>query len=150
MGYDADKKRLRGRKEKEDGVLGLFKGAFLGLGVFLVAFLVFWIGVSIIAYSCNDPNSVMSVFAFCAVYIASLIGGFSSAKINRGAGVVCGALCGVMMTFVLLLLSVLLRNSYSSGYSGGAALLLRSAVVLVSVVGGILGCYERPRRRRRR
>ena len=150
MGYTERKKKKRSLGYEGGGMLTIFKSSFVGLGISLGVGLVLWFAAAIVAYSCNDPDGILSALAFCAVYITSLVGGFVSSKVKGEGGLICGVLNGVMLVFVLLLVSVIFDESYSSGYRAIWAFLLRGAVVLMSALGGLIGAYKRPKRRQRR
>lgn len=150
MGYADNKKKRRALAESDSGAVRLLKSSLIGCAVSIATAIVLWIVATVVAYSCNDPDSVISAFAFCAIYAAAVVGGFVSAKINGGGGLVCGAVSGVMITFLLLLVAVFMRNVYSSGYGALTSLLLRAFVVLASILGGLFGTYKRTKRRSRR
>ena len=147
MGYRDTNKKKRRDKESDDGIFGIFKTSLIGAGISITAGLVFWIAATVAAYAQSDPDAVMPIFGFCAIYSSALCGGIASGKIGQEQGIVCGALSGVILSFILLFVSVFAKNAYSSGYSIVTSLLLRSAVVAVSCVGGMIGKHKKQKRR---
>jgi putative membrane protein (TIGR04086 family) len=148
MGYNSIKKKKRSVNEGTDGVLGMLTSSFFGTCASVAAAIVLWILATFFAYSCDDPNSFITIFAFFSVYLASAAGGFVAAKINGKSGTMCGGIAGIMFVFILLLVSLFLKGSYSSEYGVISAMLLRGAAVFSSVIGGLLGGYKRTKRRR--
>ena len=147
MGYGETKKKKRRVKESDEGIVSILKASFVGACVSLGSAIALWIGATAVAYAQSDPDAVMPILALCAVYAASFFGGFASSKLWREQGIVCALLSGMMLSFVLLFVSVFAKNAYSSGYGVVEALLLRAAVVGVSVFGGLVGRYKRQKRR---
>ena len=147
MGYADNKKRKRKDKGNDEGIRAVLKGAFVGLCVSLAAAVALWLVATLVAYSQSDPDSVMPLLAFLAIYIASFCGGIASSVSYRDMGVVCALLSGAMFFVVLLFVSIFAQDHYSSGYNIVTALLLRAASVGVFVVGGVAGRYKRQKKR---
>lgn len=147
MGYGETKKKKRKDRENDDGIFGMLRAVFIGVGVSVGAALVLWIGATALAYAQSDPDAIMPILAFCAIYAAAFLGGIAAGKIDRDRGLICGALCGVIITFLLLFVSIFAKSVYSSGYNFFGALLLRAAVVVVCSLGGMVGSHKRQKKR---
>ncbi len=145
MGQNGIKKKNRTANE---GVSGFLVSSFFGVCASSVAAIILWFAASLAAYSCDDPNSLIPILSLVAVYLASAVGGFVSAKVNGKSGALVGAVSGIMFVLILLLISVFLRGSYSSQSGALTALVLRGASILASAFGGLVGSYKKPKRRR--
>lgn len=149
MGYISNKKRKR-RPEKESGASSVIRSALFGIFASLCAFVVLWLVASFVAYSCKDPDAVVTVIALCALYISATVGGFVAAKTYGEGGIAASGICGIAFTFLLLFASFAFGGEYSSGHGAVTSVLLRALVALFALVGGFLGRYKRKRRRPRR
>ncbi len=94
------------------------------------------------AISIKDmPQSLVEPLAVFAIALGGFCGGFFSARIARGKGLLLGICCGTILFCVLALFGV--------GREGlGMAGLIRLIVILLcSGAGGVLGVNIRSRRR---
>lgn len=145
MGHNGIKKK---NKTANESVSGFLVSSFWGACASVAAAIILWFAASLAAYSCDDPNSLIPILSLVAVYLASAVGGFVSAKMNGKSGALGGAVSGIMFIFILLLVSVFLRGSFSSGNGALTALVLRGAALVASTFGGLVGSYKKPKRRR--
>ena len=149
MGYNDNKKRKR-RTEKENGATSVVKSSLWGILASLGAFVVLWLAASFVAYSCNDPDAMLPILAFIALYLSALVGGFVASKNYGDGGIVSGGICGAAFAFLLLFLSFTFGKEYSSGYGAMMSIMLRALVMVFAIVGGFIGTQKRKRRRPRR
>ena len=150
MGYKDSKKRKRKADKGNTGAVSLVKGSFIGLVVSLCAVIVLWFVCSLAAYSYKDPDAILPVLAFCGVSVAAFVGGIVASKKHGEGGMVCGLLSGAMLAILLLFVSFAFGKEYSSENGMAAKLLIRLSAVLLSVLGGAVGRYKRPKRRPKR
>ena len=149
MGYTDNKNRKRRDKGNGDAK-SIVGSSLVGLAVSGMAFAVLWIVATFLAYSLKDPDSVIEIAAFCSVYASAFAGGLVASNKNKDSGVICAALCGGMLAVALLFVSFAFGDEYSSGYRLFTELLIRLGVVAASLLGGMLGVYQRPKHRPRR
>lgn len=99
--------------------------------------------MSAVMSSMNVPQIAIDPMASFAICAGSFVAGFSCAKIMRSNGLAFGALCGALLTVIMLLASLSLKDN---GF-GIPALLKIAFVMLSSMLGGVLGVNVRGRRR---
>ena len=109
-----------------------------------------WLGFCWISYTRDDPDSLLSVLSFAALYISALVAGIISAKRTGNRGLLSGALSGIMLVGLLFLMSLCFGDSYSSGYSWASGMAMRGSVVLLSVLGGLIGVHKGNTKKRKR
>lgn len=148
MGHATQSKRKKARSAEPTELSGIVKSSFIGFGAGLIAALALWIVASIIAYSNDDPDSVAGALGFAAIYLACLFGGFVSVRINRGKALLCGGVCGILMALVFWVTSRFFGEDYSSGYSFATQLLLRLAMIVMSLFGAFAAVNRKKKRRR--
>ena len=148
MGYATQAKRKKIRSDESAEVSNIVRSGFIGFGAGLIAALALWIIVSLIAYSNDDPDSVASALGFAAIYLACLFGGFVSVRINRGKALLCGSICGILMTLIFWVASRFFGADHSAGYSFVVEFLLRVAMIVMSLFGAFAALNRRKKRRR--
>jgi hypothetical protein len=145
----------RMRKKREGDLIGgssFIKSSFIGVGIALLLAVPLWILASVITYLNDDPDSIAGVLGLAVVYISSLAAGVFSVRINCGGALACGGLSGFLMMVLFLTVSLLFDASYDSGYGFVMSVLLRGAIVLMSIFGAYAGAQRKKSRygRRRR
>ncbi len=121
------------------------------LRAFLIA--VFFFGIALFAcayfaYGSADPTALLRPMAYAIVLSASLVLGFSAARMRGRQGLLCGGLAALLM---LLLLTVgLLATMGEGGFSPERILPLYLIAAAMAVLGGVLGSLRREKRRRPR
>lgn len=148
-----DRKHMQRKKSREGSNASAFPilknsliGAACSLGVMLVQALAF----SALSYTRDDPDALLGVLSFAALYISALVAGIISAKRTGKGALCCGALSGIMLVGILFLVSLCFNDSYSSGYPWGAGMAIRASVVALAVLGGFIGIHKRNTRKRKR
>ncbi len=120
------------------------KGVLTAIILSVVLLLVF----SFIAYTRDDPDSYLTIFAGVALYASAFVCGFVAAKKNRQSGLLCGLVSGIVFMALVILLSLLGRNT-DEGTSN-----LRWVMYLVicgiSLLGGIIGVPSKAVRKRKK
>ena len=148
MGYTEKKVRKKGRGEDLPPLTAVFKSSLIGFGAAVVSALVLWVVASLIAYACDDPDSVVGALGLSVIYLSALIGGFVAVRYNKKDALICGMLSGAMLTLLFFVISLLFEDN--SSYSLLTELLLRGAMMLMSVFGAFAGLHRKDRRRKRR
>lgn len=152
----ADKKRKR-RSEKSGantsgegaGFGNVLRSSLKGLAVATIAAVILLFVVSAIAYAGSDPDSVTMPLALAALYISSATAGFAAVKFNGSSALLCGVLSGLLLMILFIGISLFLNDSLSSEFSFPAALGLRAAMIIMSVLGGFIALH-RPSKRKHR
>lgn len=115
----------------------------LALGVALLLIL------SLIAYFCADPLSLIRPLALTGAALTALAGGFLTVRVNGHSALLCGLINGSLLTLLMLILS-LFFGDVASGYSTPVSALLHIAFLLLSVAGAFLGLKKPHKKRKRR
>lgn len=117
----------------------------------LLSLLLFLLGVGgggYIAYQNEDPTALIRPMAYGIILVVSFAFGFLTARIRGRQGLLCGILAGAVM---LLALTVgLLASVGEEGFSAERFLVTDLLACALAVLGGILGCVRREKRRRPR
>lgn len=89
-----------------------------------------------VAYSMEDPGSVLFPLSLCALYLSSVIGGIAAVRLS-GDGLMSGFLSGLMTIGLIFLLSLF---PFPVFYDDRMASVGYLAMVLpASVIGAVLG-----------
>ncbi len=128
--------------EKKAAVFSLALGTLAGAAVSLLIILIFsfvCVKVQSVQAALFDP---VSIAAGCA---GAFAGGILCSRLIRKNGMMYGAICSVLVFFVVFLISVLI------GAQPDVHALLRLAAMLpVGAIGGIIGVNRKTKRRKRR
>ena len=82
-------------------VINAIKGC--GIAAFTAAVLVLTLGFA--AFSSRDPDKMLGVYAYAALYAGAVAGGFAAVRLNRSDGLACGGLTGAFYASVITLVS---------------------------------------------
>ncbi|MDL2247855.1 TIGR04086 family membrane protein, partial [Bacteroides sp. OttesenSCG-928-J23] len=100
--------------------------------------------LSLVLSTQNVPQSMVSPMAIFAVSAGGFAAGFGCAKMLRNKGLACGAVCGAVLSVVVLLASFSLpENTF-----GALALLKIAFIMLSAMLGGVMGVNTKSRRRK--
>ena len=146
-------KHARRRAKREvggDGAVFLIKKSLMGALVSIGIMLVLSLSLAGVAYKNADPDALVGLFSFAALYISAFVAGIASAKLAGRDGVVSGALGGLMLVAILFVISVCLGDAYAGSSSWGATMALRASVVAISALGGFIGGKKSNTRKRKR
>jgi len=89
-----------------------------------------------IAYSMDDPDSVIKPLSLCALFLSAFCGGFSAVRLS-GDGVVSGICAGIVTVALFFLLSLL--PVWDPGDEWNTRLLTAGCAVASSAAGAIIG-----------
>lgn len=126
---------------------GILPSSLRGLAAALICCAVLMLIVSAIVYSTADPNRYVTPAALTVLYISCFCGGLISAKLNRGAALVCGTLVSVMLLILLFGASLLLDPTLSAEHSLPLAIGLRGIAIAISILGAFIGAGERKKKK---
>jgi putative membrane protein (TIGR04086 family) len=105
---------------------------------------------SAMLYSLSDPTRFITPTAFCILYISALLGGFLSAKFNRGSALLCGALYTIFMLGTMTLVSLLFGGDHSADHSLASAVGFRAIAMAMAIVGAMIGSHQKPKKRKKK
>lgn len=122
----------------------LFRGAVLAL-LFTLAFSLFTLSLcSALLLRTESPSRWIALFGVLLPSLSSLLGGIVSSKAG-GGGALSGLVFGIAFIGMLFLLSFLFKDGNFSLFK---SLVLYTAMLLLSVLGGVLSTRRRPKRHR--
>jgi putative membrane protein (TIGR04086 family) len=124
------KNRTQSGKEKS-----FFVSVFLGTLISLI------IGILLLVVSCfaglstEDPERLAPIFALVSLFITALLGGYIAARTHKENGLFCGALSGILLIGILVLLVFAFSLSIRISLFGICA----PAIIVSSAVAGVCG-----------
>ena len=143
---------LRSRDEDEPIFTRAMNASISGLISFIAAGLVLISCAAAVAYTRPDPDAIIAPLSLAALFPSAFAGGFTTVRKTGGSPLLCGVLCGGIITVFSIIASLLLRGTSSSGYELWQASILHGATILFSTLGSFAGNAKRkvdPRRHRR-
>lgn len=136
---------MKNDKSQNSGLLvKMAKAIIFGTVIGAIVCTVMLLTVSFIFVKMQSvPEIAVIPAAIFIVCTGAFVGGYFSARIKKSMGMAVGALSGLLMFVVLLLIGLLF-----SGDSFGLISLLRMILMIVSgAIGGVLGVNKRKRRK---
>ncbi|MBQ8408967.1 MAG: TIGR04086 family membrane protein [Clostridia bacterium] len=132
-------------REKEDASLlsTVMSSALTGTLTALALGAILLFIMTAVAYANTDPAILLSPLSLAALLPSMFAGGFVCAKKVKEAPLLCGIVCGGMITVISILLSVILRGLPSSGYEFWQTALLHAIAILFTVLGAFAGNIQR-------
>ena len=137
-------------KLKSRAPRGILSCSLCGFGIAIAVGICLLLALSAVIYSTNDPNRFVSPASLSVLYISSLFGGFSAARLNRGSALLCGLLSSCMLLAILFLTSLFVEPSPAVDTSLVAAIGQRGIAVGISVLGAAIGVSNQKKRPKRR
>ena len=142
--------RKKNREGADSGAVSVLKNALKGVLLAIPIMLLLTLIAAYIAYTREDPNSAVGALSFTILYISALLAGLFASKGGKESPLLSAALSGVMLAFILLIVSFFFGEEHSAGYGWGIGLLIRSSLVAVSALGGFIGIHKVNSKRRKR
>ena len=130
----------------------VLKNSFSGLAVFVIVGVILLSIACGVAYSSSDPDSLVMPMSLISLLPSMFAAGFVCVKKTGEAPLLCGTVCGGLITLCTMLLALLLRNAIGSGYELWQQSLLHGIAILFCVLGAFAGNAKRkvePRKHRR-
>ncbi len=90
---------------------------------------------SFIGLRLEDPEAIAPIFALVSLFFTAFSGGYASARIHKESGFVCGAVSGILLIGILVLL--VFACSFSIKLS--LFLICAPAAVVSSAIAGVCG-----------
>ena len=143
---------VRQRDENEPIFMSAMRGSLSGLVSFIAAGLVLITCAAAVAYTRPDPDALITPLALVALLLSAFAGGFTTVKRTGSSPMLCGILCGGVITVFIMIAALVLQGVTGSGYEFWQAAILHAATVLFSTLGSFAGNAQRkvdPRRHRR-
>lgn len=133
----------RGQMPEGSGVKRCIRPVAVSVLIGAVCCTVILVLLSLVLASANIPQFAVDPMASFALAAGGLVAGFCCTKIMGENGLAYGALTGAVMTLVVLLAGLALKdNSF-----GVPALLKIAYVMLSSMLGGVVGVNTKKRRK---
>lgn len=124
------KKGARQKNEKS-----FFVSVFLGTVISLVIGLILLVVTCFLGLSMKDPDKYTPMLSLASLFITALISGYLAARTHRKSGLACGALSGILLVGILVLLA------FAFGYGIHISLfaICAPAVIVCSTLSGVVG-----------
>jgi len=120
-----------------------------GLAVGIISAAVLLFAFTAVAYGMEDPDSVISVFGYLALYLTAALAGISASRFShRGDGLsaLIGAVSGIMLLIVILLVSLTPSEAAADPLSPGTVALMYAGIPALSALSGFLGRKRKSRK----
>ena len=142
------KRKAHGTKKALSGIKALLLGSGIGAFIGLALFIAFILIISAFCLMSNDPHRFVTPLCFFALYSSAFFAGLIAYKKSNSSALLCGALCGVFLTFVFLVFAAILRigSSASENYFSP---IFKILVIPSSCLGGAVGAYS-PKKSKKR
>ena len=130
----------------------VLRNSFWGLAVFVAIGIILLSAVCGIAYSNADPDALIMPLSLASLLPSMFVAGFVCAKKTGEAPLLCGIVCGGVITLCTMLLALILRNATGSGYELWQQSLLHGIAILFCVLGAFAGNVKKkadPRKHKR-
>lgn len=121
----------------------ILKNSIYGLLFMLGSGLILLIICTAIAYTNPNPDATVFPFALLSLLPSMFIGGFVCAKKCGEAPLVCGIVCGGLITLVTILIGLFINSAQKSDYSLGLSLLLHGIAVIFTILGAFAGSIKK-------
>ena len=143
---------IRSQDEDEPIFTRAMRGSLSGLVSFVAAGLVLISCAAAVAFTRPAPDTLITPLALVALLLSAFAGGFTTVRRAGNSPMLCGILCGGVITVFTMIAALILRGVTGSGYELWQAAILHGATVLFSTLGSFAGNAKRkidPRRHRR-
>lgn len=119
-------------------ILKKYKDLLKIIGKFFISLFIYLIIITIFAYFNIISYNVVSVLSFIFMILLFLISGFKTGKISEKKGFISGLFIGIVITFILLLLSLIFKS-----FPTLKSLLYFFILIISSVIGGMIGINKK-------
>lgn len=99
--------------------------------------------LSLVVSTQSIPQAMIDPMAIFALSVGAFVAGFACAKALRRGGLLCGLICGIAFSLILLICSFAISDS---GF-GIPAMLKILFMLLSAMLGGVLGVNTKKRRK---
>ena len=143
---------IRSQDDDEPIFIRAMHGSLSGLLSFIAAGLMLISCAAAVAFTRADPDALITPLALVALLLSAFAGGFTTVRRTGSAPMLCGILCGGVITVFSMIVALLLRGVTGSGYELWQAVILHGATVLFSILGSFAGNAKKkvdPRKHKR-
>ena len=123
----------RTQDEQTPVFVRVLRNSVAGLLSFLIVGVILISAMTAVAYANADPDAFIMPLSLAALLPSMFAGGFICAKRTGEAPLLCGIVCGGIVTLVTMLAALILRNTSSSGYELWQECLLHGAAILFEI-----------------
>lgn len=134
------KSRAQNNKEKS-----FFVSVFIGTLIALAIGLVLLTLSGLLGLSLDDPDKFTAPLALAALFITSLLSGYISARRYGKNGLVCGAMSGILLIGILVLLAFAFGQSIRFPLFAICAPGILICAVIAGICGANAGTVKRPK-----
>ncbi len=133
------------RKQTEEAPLfpAVLKAGGISLLLFFLAGAILITAATLFAYAQPDPNFWVAPLSLVALLVAGFTAGFCTSKQVGEAPLLCGVICGAMVTFGMLLLTWMLGFLETAGFVLWQEMVLHGGCVVFCVLGAFAGGMKR-------
>lgn len=125
------KHKHAGEKKEKSFFVSVFTSTLISLAVGLVLL----VASCFLGLSLDDPDKFTPPLALGSLFITALLAGYFSARSHKKSGLLCGAVSGILLTGILVLLA------FAFGLSIRLSLfaICAPAIIIFSAIAGICG-----------
>ena len=131
-------KTVSANSDKEKNI---FLCASRGLAVAVFSALIISVIMGLIGLSLDDPDKYTGVFALAALFIASGIGGYITARVRGKNALICGLITGLMIIMTMVLFSL----SFALGINMSLFAICVPSIIVTSMLGAVSGVGKKDR-----
>ena len=132
---------MRTRESHTSVFTALIRPLLIGVAVGVVVSVLTLMLMALLVQSIDVPRAAVLPLAMSAGATGAFVGGLTTALAAGRRGLLMGALCGLVL-FFLILLAGFVRFA---GVSGGTAVLKAAVLAVAGGIGGLLGVLRRKR-----
>ena len=124
-------KKHAGTKKEKSFFVSVFIGTLIALGAGLLLLL----AACFLGLSLDDPEKFTPPLALGSLFITALLAGYLSAHSHKKNGLLCGAVSGILLTGIM----VLLAFAFGLGIRLSLFAICAPAVIICAAIAGICG-----------
>ena len=130
----------------QNGFLHTLKSSLFGSAIGIVcAFALMMIG-AFVCYSSPDPHKLTGAVSLAALYLSSLVSGFTAVRRNRSSALLCGGLSGAFLMLFFIICSLFF--DLESAFDFPISILLRVCIIATAALGGYAGLKRNTNKRK--
>ena len=132
---------MRSRQQDSSAVYRIVRPLLWGMLIGMISCLLLLLLMAAVLAAGDIPKTAITPLAVSAAVVGAVIGGFLTARLRGENGLLFGAVCGVLLYIVVMIVGFSIMHELRGGY----ALLKLSLMLLAGAVGGVLGVNGRRR-----
>ena len=131
------------------GVADLLKVSLISVASSLGGMLILSLLAAIITFGTKDPLSTVAPLSVILICITALASGFIACKLCKAAPLSVGLLSGSVLTLLILVVALFLKNGTSPVLATGTRVTMHIMPIPISSAGAFLGSLKPVKKRRR-